>query len=142
MFTEGNDIADRSQKQVPTFLCIADLKVSNVGVTAMENNNKYICPIDFTMSLLGDKWSMWILWSLQNGPLRFGELKRLIPGITEKMLTQQLKKFTNNSIVVRKVYPEVPPKVEYRLTQHGESLKTILLLIRQWGEEHLSIQQK
>lgn len=142
MFTEGNDIADRSQKQVPTFACATDLKVSNVGVTAMENDNKYICPIDFTMSLLGDKWSMWILWSLQDGPLRFGELKRLIPGITEKMLTQQLKKFTNNSIVVRKVYPEVPPRVEYRLTQHGESLKTILLLIKQWGAEHLSIQQK
>ncbi len=108
----------------------------------MENNNKYTCPIDFTMSLLGDKWSMWILWSLQNGPLRFGELKRLIPGITEKMLNQQLKKFTNNSIVVRKVYPEVPPRVEYHLTQHGESLKAILLLIRQWGEEHLSIRKE
>ncbi len=81
------------------------------------------------------------MWSLQNGPLRFGELKRLIPGITEKMLTQQLRKFENNNIVIRKVYPEVPTKVEYRLTQHGESLKMILELIKQWGEEHLSIQE-
>lgn len=104
-------------------------------------NNKYTCPIDFSMSLIGDKWSMWILWSLQEGPLRFGELKRLIPGITEKMLTQQLKKFENNNIVIRKVYPEIPPKVEYRLTQHGESLKTIMELIKQWGEEHLYIQE-
>ena len=107
----------------------------------MENNDKYTCPIDFAMSLIGDKWSMWILWSLQDGPLRFGELKRSIPGITEKMLTQQLKKFENNNIVFRKVYPEVPPKVEYRLTQNGESLKTIMALIKQWGEEHLSIQE-
>jgi DNA-binding HxlR family transcriptional regulator len=107
----------------------------------MENNDKYTCPIDFAMSLIGNKWSMWILWSLQDGPLRFGELKRLIPGITEKMLTQQLKKFEKNNIVLRKVYPEVPPKVEYRLTQDGESLKTIMALIKQWGEEHLSIQK-
>ncbi len=103
--------------------------------------DKYTCPIDFAMSLIGDKWSMWILWSLQDGPLRFGELKRLIPGITEKMLTQQLKKFENYNLIFRKVYPEVPPKVEYRLTQNGESLKTIMTLIKQWGEEHLSIQE-
>lgn len=75
-------------------------------------NNKYTCPIDFAVSLIGNKWSTWILWSLQDGLLRFGELKRLIPCITEKMLTQQLKKFKNNNIVFRKVYPEVPPKVE------------------------------
>lgn len=105
-------------------------------------NHKYNCPIDFTMSLIGNKWSMWILWSLQDGPLRFGELKQLIPGITEKMLTQQLKKFENNNIVFRKVYPEIPPKVEYRLTQHGESLKAIMELIKQWGEEHLFLQEQ
>lgn len=105
-------------------------------------NYKYNCPIDFTMDLIGDKWSMWILWSLQKGPLRFGELKRLIPGITEKMLTQQLKKFENDHIVFRKVYPEIPPKVEYRLTEYGESLKTIIELIKQWGEEHLFLQEE
>lgn len=103
-------------------------------------NHKYNCPIDFTMNLIGDKWSMWILWSLQKGPLRFGELKRLIPGVTEKMLTQQLRKFESNHIVFRKVYPEIPPKVEYRLTESGESLKTIIELIKQWGEEHLFLQ--
>lgn len=108
----------------------------------MENNQRYTCPIDFAMNLIGNKWSMWILWSLQDGPLRFGELKKLIPGITEKMLTQQLKKFERNHIVFRKVYPDVPPKVEYRLTPHGESLKPILVCIRQWGEEHQSIQEK
>lgn len=103
-------------------------------------NDYYTCPIDFTVNLIGDKWSMWILWSLQGGPLRFGELRKIIPGITEKMLIQQLKKFEGNHIVSRKVYPEVPPRVEYSLTQHGESLKTIMELISQWGEEHLYIQ--
>ncbi|WP_283607161.1 winged helix-turn-helix transcriptional regulator [Faecalispora anaeroviscerum] len=107
----------------------------------MEKENYYTCPIDFTISLIGDKWSMWILWSLLDGPLRFNELKRVIPGITEKMLIQQLKKFEKNNIVSRKAYAEVPPKVEYQLTNHGESLKTIMLLIQQWGEEHLSIQR-
>ena len=107
----------------------------------MADFNIYTCPIDFTMSLIGNKWSMWILWNLQDRPLRFGELKRLIPGITEKMLIQQLKKFENNNILVRKVYPEVPPKVEYRLTQNGKSLITVMTLIKQWGEDHLSIQE-
>lgn len=107
----------------------------------MENDHYYTCPIDFTINLIGDKWSMWILWSLLEGPLRFGELKKIIPGITEKMLIQQLKKFESNHIISRKAYPEVPPKVEYKLTQHGESLKPIMELINQWGEKHLYIQR-
>ena len=109
------------------------------GVISTEND-PIACPIDFTIHLIGDKWSMWILWSLQEGPLRFGELKRRIPGITEKMLTQQLKKFEVNHMIERTVYPEVPPKVEYRLTRHGESLNPIMELIRQWGDEHLYLQ--
>lgn len=102
---------------------------------------KDACPIDFTIDLIGNKWSMWILWSLQDGPLRFGELKKSIPGITEKMLIQQLKKFESNHIIIRTVYPQVPPKVEYTLTQDGKSLKAIMTSIKQWGEEHLSIQE-
>lgn len=105
------------------------------------NEKIYTCPIDFTIDLISGKWSMWILWSLQNGSLRFGELRREIPGITEKMLIQQLKKFETYNIVERKVYSEVPPKVEYSLTEHGKSLKPIMLLIKQWGDEHLYIQE-
>jgi len=105
----------------------------------MTENNA--CPIDFTIDLIGNKWSMWILWSLQDGPLRFGELQKMIPGITEKMLTQQLKKFESNHLVIRTVYPQVPPKVEYTLTQDGKSLKAIMTSIKQWGEEHLPRQQ-
>lgn len=108
----------------------------------MENKKIYTCPIDFTMNLIGSKWSMWILWILHNndGTLRFGEIKKSIPGITEKMLIQQLKKFERYGIVNRKVYSQIPPKVEYSLTEAGESLKPIMLGIRQWGQEHLNIQ--
>lgn len=108
----------------------------------MENKKIYTCPIDFTMNLIGSKWSMWILWTLHNnnGTLRFGEIKKSIPGITEKMLIQQLKKFESYGIVSRKVYSQIPPRVEYSLTEAGESLKPILLLVRQWGEGHLNMQ--
>jgi len=105
------------------------------------NEKSYTCPIDFTINLISGKWSMWVLWTLQNDPLRFGEIRNRIPGITEKMLIQQLKKFESYNIVSRKVYYEVPPKVEYSLTEHGKSLKPIMSLIKQWGDEHLYIQE-
>ena len=106
----------------------------------LTNEKKYTCPINFTIDLISGKWSMWVLWNLQDCPLRFGELKRSIPGITEKMLIQQLKKFENNNLVTRTVYSQIPPKVEYSLTEHGKSLKTIMLSIKQWGDDHLYIQ--
>ena len=113
-----------------------------VGVFMSKINEKsYTCPIDFTINLISGKWSMWVLWTLQNDPLRFGEIRNRIPGITEKMLIQQLKKFESYNIVSRKVYYEVPPKVEYSLTEHGKSLKPIMSLIKQWGDEHLYIQE-
>lgn len=128
-------------KQVPTFLWYTMQKVSNkfnkeILMTKM-NKKSYDCPIDFTIDLIGGKWSMWVLWSLQDGAMRFGELKRKIPNITEKMLIQQLRKFESYNIVSRKVYSQVPPKVEYSLTEHGKSLKPIMVLIQNWGNEHL-----
>lgn len=111
----------------------------------MSINDKkiYNCPIDFTIGLISGKWSMWILWTLHNGngPLRFGQIRRNIPNITEKMLMQELKKFEVYGIVNRKVYPEVPPKVEYFLTEAGKSLKPVMMLIERWGNEHLNIQK-
>ena len=106
----------------------------------LTNEKKYTCPINFTIDLISGKWSMWVLWNLQDCPLRFGELKKSIPGITEKMLIQQLKKFESNNILTRTVYSQIPPKVEYSLTEHGKSLKTIMLSIKQWGDDHLYIQ--
>jgi DNA-binding HxlR family transcriptional regulator len=101
------------------------------------NSNKESCPIDFTMNLIGGKWSMWILWTLQDGPLRFSALKKSIPGITEKMLIQQLKKFEEFHLVDRKVFNQIPPKVEYALTEKGQSLRPIMQLIKKWGEKNL-----
>lgn len=100
----------------------------------------YDCPIDFTMSLISRKWSIWILWTLLDRPYRFGELKNKIPNINEKMLISELKKFENYNIVKREVYPEVPPKVIYSLTTYGKNLKPILLQIKIWGDNHLDIQ--
>lgn len=111
---------------------------------SIKDKKIYTCPIDFTIDLISGKWSMWILWTLQNGdgPLRFGQIRRSIPNITEKMLMQELKKFEGYGIINRKVYQEVPPKVEYSLTEAGKSLKPIMVLIKQWGNEHLCIQEK
>jgi DNA-binding HxlR family transcriptional regulator len=105
------------------------------------NGKIYTCPIDYTINLISGKWSMWVLWTLQEGSLRFGEIKNRIPKITEKMLIQELKKFESYNIISRRVYAEIPPKVEYSLTEHGRSLKPIMLLIKQWGDEQLYIKE-
>lgn len=103
------------------------------------NKQVYACPLDLTIELISGKWSMWVLFALQSGPLRFGELRKKIPGITEKMLIQQLRKFENYSIVNRKVYTQVPPKVEYSLTEHGESLEPIMVMLNRWALQHSHI---
>ena len=90
-------------------------------------------PIRETLSRVGDKWSMLIVGTLKNAPLRFNELRRLIPSVTQRMLTLQLRELEQDDIINRKVYPEVPPKVEYSLTEFGKTLKPHLLGLREWG---------
>ena len=99
----------------------------------MEN---YDCPVTLTANIIGGKWKPSILFFLEGGTRRFGELQKLIPGLTKKMLTQHLRDLERHEIVRRKVYAEVPPRVEYSLTKHGESLKPILKLMSAWGTEH------
>lgn len=82
---------------------------------------------------------MWILWVLRMGPVRYNDIRRQIPGITEKILTQQLRKFEKYGIIKRVVYPQVPPKVEYSLTELGETLKPVLDSAYDWGKAHESI---
>ena len=98
---------------------------------------KYNCPIEAIMDVLGGKWKALILWHLQNSPKRTGELKKLIPGITLKMLTQQLKSLEKLGFIKRKVFPQVPPKVEYSMTELGESLKPLLQQMCVWGGEYM-----
>lgn len=97
-----------------------------------------ICPVETTLSLIGDKWKVLILRDLIDGTKRFGELKKSINSISQKVLTQQLKTMVEDGLVERKVYAEVPPKVEYSLTEMGLSLKPILDSMWSWGEEYKS----
>ncbi len=102
-----------------------------------NTNKKYVCPMQATMDVIGGKWKILILWHLKDGIKRFGELKRAIPWITQKMLTQQLRELEADRIIKRKVYAQVPPKVEYCLSESGEKLKPILNLMCVWGSEYI-----
>lgn len=97
-----------------------------------------LCPVETTLLLIGDKWKVLILRELISGTKRFGELKKSITEISQKVLTQQLRGMEEDGLVERRVYAEVPPRVEYTLTSTGISLKPILDSMRQWGEEYKS----
>lgn len=94
------------------------------------------CPVTLTMSVIGGKWKPIILWGLRQKAKRFSEIKRAIPEVTQKMLTQQLRELEKDGIVHRKVYPQVPPKVEYSVTAYGKTLYPILEAMSQWGSIH------
>ncbi|WP_377887479.1 winged helix-turn-helix transcriptional regulator [Alkalihalobacillus sp. R86527] len=95
------------------------------------------CEKELTLSVIGGKWKMLILWHLgKEGTKRFGELKSLMPGITQRMLVTQLRELEDDQIVNRKVYPVVPPKVEYFLTAQGETLMPILDSMYEWGKNY------
>ena len=92
------------------------------------------CPVETTLSLIGDKWKVLILRDLLTGTKRFRELKKSIGSVSQKVLTAQLRDMEASGLVSRKVYAEVPPRVEYSLTDLGQSLKPILDSMRNWGE--------
>ena len=96
------------------------------------------CPVETTLMLIGDKWKILILRDLMPGTKRFGELKKSLGNVSQKVLTAQLRTMEANGLVNRKVYAEVPPKVEYSLTELGQSLKPILEAMQNWGEEYKS----
>ena len=95
-----------------------------------------ICPTEITLRVIGGKWKPVILWHLSGGTKRFSELKRAIPGVTQRMLSQQLRELEGDGVVLRKVYAQVPPKTEYSLTEFGRTLGPILRLMCKWGSEH------
>ncbi|MFI6286028.1 winged helix-turn-helix transcriptional regulator [Streptomyces sp. NPDC051018] len=97
----------------------------------------FTCGLDAAISVMGGKWKGLILFSLGDGPLRFGELRRAVPGISERMLTLQLREMETSGLLHREVFHQVPPKVEYSLTEFGHSLNTALAPLGAWGEEHL-----
>lgn len=94
------------------------------------------CPVETTLTLIGDKWKVLILRDLMPGTKRFGELKKSIGTVSQKVLTAQLRQMEESGLLTRKVYPEVPPRVEYTLTELGYSLKPILDAMWNWGEAY------
>ena len=97
------------------------------------------CPVETTLALLGNKWKVLILRELFKGTKRFGELSRGVPNISQKMLTQQLRGMEKDNLIKRKVYAEVPPRVEYSLTEIGISLSPILDAMHDWGSRYKSM---
>jgi DNA-binding HxlR family transcriptional regulator len=100
------------------------------------------CPIQAIVDVIGGKWKLSILYQLFQGTKRYGELKRLVPKATERMLTLQLRELELSGIVQRTVYPEVPPKVEYSLTELGHSLEPVLRTMLDWSEKYLQQEGK
>ncbi|WP_294407234.1 helix-turn-helix domain-containing protein [uncultured Ruminococcus sp.] len=94
------------------------------------------CPVETTLMLIGDKWKVLILRDLKEGTKRFGELKKSVTGISQKVLTSNLRDMEENGLLTRAVFPEVPPRVEYTLTELGHSMEPILDAMAKWGTEY------
>lgn len=100
-------------------------------------NKEYYCSVELTLQVVGGKWKPIILYHLaRGGVLRFSELKKGMPNITQKMLTQQLRELESDYVVHREVYPQVPPKVEYSLTELGKTIMPVLDMMCSWGERY------
>ena len=96
------------------------------------------CPVETTLTLISDKWKVLIVRDLLTGTKRFGELKRSLSGVSQKVLTEQLRQMETDGLVLRTVYAEVPPRVEYALTPLGQSLQPVMDAMRTWGEAYKS----
>ena len=109
-----------------------------VGRKALRNYDCAVgCPVEAVLDLIDGKWKGVILYHLQEGALRFNVLRKRLTGITQRMLTKQLRELEQAGLVVRTVYAEVPPRVEYRLSSLGESLRPVLAVLQNWGETYL-----
>lgn len=95
------------------------------------------CPVEATLALIGGKWKGVVLWHLLQGTLRFNEIRRRLLNVTQRMLTNQLRELEADGFVIRTVYPEVPPKVEYSLSERGRSLEPVILALKAWGEANV-----
>lgn len=107
--------------------------INNKEYVVKMHGKTYHCALDITMDYLGGKWKSVVLWYLRNKTMRFGELRKQIPDITEKMLSLQLKSLEEAGLVKRKVFAEVPPRVEYSLTDFGKTVVPVLEAIAKWG---------
>lgn len=103
----------------------------------MKCISEYYCPVEATIDLIGGKYKAVLLWHLSNGTKRFSEFKKLMPKITEKMLAAQLRALEDDGLITRKVYPVVPPKVEYNLSEFGKTFMPVLQSMCDWGNAYI-----
>lgn len=101
----------------------------------LNNELFYDCPIEASLDLIGNKWKGVILYHLMKGTKRFNELRRLIPKVSQRVLTLQLRELEENNIIIRKIYAVIPPKVEYSLSELGQKLQNILFALEEWGQQ-------
>lgn len=102
-----------------------------------RNGKMYYCPIDAVLGVIGGKYKAIILYNLLKGAMRYSELQRVMPQATPKMLTQHLRELEEDGIIARKVYPVVPPKTEYSITEYGRTLEPILQSMYEWGKMYM-----
>lgn len=102
------------------------------------NQQHLFCPTETALGIIGGKWKGMILWCLCQRTMRFGELLKTIPGITQRMLTKQLRELEDYDIITRKIYPQVPPRVEYSLSEHGRALRPILEQLEVWSQAYIT----
>ncbi len=105
----------------------------------MKDPSCYFCPVEGTLDVIGGKWKPLIIWFLRKRVLRFSDLRRSIPGITDVMLTKQLRELEQDGVIKRKVYTQIPPKVEYSLTSLGKTIIPLLDALCYWAIEHMKI---
>lgn len=103
----------------------------------LKNHSAAECPITAAIDVIGGKWKPPVIWLLLNGPMRFGELHKTIPTMALKVLSRTLKELEADGIINRKAYPEIPPHVEYSLSQKGESLRPVMTLMSEWSRENI-----
>jgi DNA-binding HxlR family transcriptional regulator len=97
------------------------------------------CSVEATLSLIDGKWKGVILFHLLGGTMRFNEIRRRVPGVTQRTLTNQLRELEADGLIDRKIYAQVPPKVEYSLSERGRTLEPVLIALKQWGDANLSL---
>ena len=97
------------------------------------------CAVEATLSLIDGKWKGVVLFHLFEGTLRFNEIRRRLPSVTQRMLTKQLRELEADGLIARRVYPQVPPKVEYSLTPRGRSLEPVIMALKAWGDAHVDL---
>jgi DNA-binding HxlR family transcriptional regulator len=110
-------------------------------MTYTKNGKTFHCPVEAALDVIGGKWKPLILWALGEEVMRFGELQKALPGVNTKMLTKQLRELEEDGIIRRKIYPEVPPRVEYTITDFGKTFIPLLTALCNWGAEFLGVDE-